>query len=388
MSTVICEARMVSDTRTEIEREVHAMLERYQATAETYGPELSHLWSLTTKHIQGGKLLRPLLLLETFEAATASASTPHPLRSTHRRDHIDPAARHVSHHAAALRVAASIEILHFAFLLHDDVIDRDTVRRGQSNLIGELAASAATRTGSAGDDQTPLHWGQSAAILMGDLLISAAHQVFARVEASPDRRERLLDLLEHTVLETVAGELTDVGLSAGLVNPALNTVLTMTTHKTATYTFELPLRAAVILAGGSPELELVLSTVGAHLGLAFQLQDDLLSVFGDAAVHGKGAHADLREGKQTAIMCFARLTSAWPSIEPDFGSADLSIERALRIQALLRECGAENFVRQLVDEQLAIAYEVLASASSAGVVPHPVREVVLRLMSTLEGRES
>ncbi len=368
-----------SRLRAEVEQELHALFSRHAATAQAYGPDFARLWSLAARHAQGGKLIRPMLLLESYDAVRrADEAAPPPADSC-----AEPA-RAAHDRAEALRIAAAVEALHYTFLLHDDVIDGDLIRRGRPNLIGELAEVSTGRARAAALQ----HWAQAGGLLAGDLLLSSAHQLFARADVPAETRLRLLDLLEHTVVETTAGEFADVGLSDGLIAADLSTVLAMTTRKTATYTFELPLRAAVILAGGSPQLESALSSAGLHLGLAYQLQDDLLSTFGDAGIHGKDPYSDLREGKQTAIICFARMTSAWPSIEAEFGNAHLSVETAQHMRDRLRECGAENFVHGLIDEQLTAFYEVLAGGSEAERIPDEVRTVLLDLAARLEGRQS
>lgn len=364
--------------RAEVESELAALFARHSTTAQAYGAEFTHLWSLAARHVQGGKLIRPILLLETYDAVRRErqswARTPHSAESV-------PG---VLDRTQVVRVAAAVEMLHYAFLLHDDVIDGDVRRRGQLNLIGELAESYSEASRGRGTR----HCADTGGILAGDLLLSMCHQVFARAELSAETRVRLLDLLEHTIIETTAGELVDVGLSDGVVDPDLSTVLAMTTRKTASYTFEFPLRAAAILAGASPQLESALSSAGSHLGLTFQLQDDLLSTFGDAALHGKDPFSDLREGKQTAIICFARMTSTWPALEADFGDPQLSEETGRRMRAQLIDCGAERFVKGLIDDQLTAFYEVLAAGDDSERIPAEVRVVLLDLVSRLEGRAS
>ncbi len=85
-----------------------------------------------------------------------------------------------------------------------------------------------------------MHWGTSSAILMGDLMLSGVYQSFARLDVPATMRERIFDLLGHTIDETVAGEFADVGLGDGCLEPELGTILEMSANKTATYTFELP----------------------------------------------------------------------------------------------------------------------------------------------------
>lgn len=377
MSATISTDVRRSRLRLEVEQELEALFSRQQTTAQAYGPEFSHLWAVASEQVAGGKLVRPILFLEAYDALRWATEPSEAFgEAALAQANID--------RAEVVKIAAAIEALHFTFLLHDDVIDGDLVRRGQLNLIGDLALVSPGTEPS----RQRMHWAQTGGILAGDLLLSVTHQIFARLDVPADIRIRMLDLLEHTIVESTAGEFADVGLSDGLVAPDLNTVLAMTRRKTASYTFEFPLRAAVILAGGSSELEHTLSAAGSHLGLAYQLQDDLLSVFGDPEIHGKDSCTDLREGKQTAIICYARMTSAWPSIEPDLGDPELSPSTAAYIRSRLRDCGAERFVESLIDEQLTAFYELLAGRRDSHQVPSGLRAVLLDLVGRLEGRQA
>lgn len=352
----------VEDLGTRIEEALRLRFAERAAAAERYGTDFVALWQTAAEHATGGKLLRPRLLLDLLRALS-----PHGLSKDETQ--------------RAIGIAVDVEMLHFAFLLHDDVIDGDLLRRRRPNLIGTLAQRHGV------DPSEPvLHWARSSAILLGDLLLTSATLGFARVDASTDTRDRLLALLEHTILETVAGEHADVALSDGVITPDLRTILATSAHKTATYSFVLPLRAAAVLAGAAPAAEEHLAAIGGHLGLAYQLQDDLLSVFGDADRHGKDPFSDLREGKETAIVAYARMTGHWPSIELRFGTADLTPSEATDMRDRLRECGAEDFVRGLVQEQLAAASTVLAEAEADGTLPPAVAHTILQLASRIEGR--
>ena len=368
-----------SRLRSEVEAELRGLFARPAVTAEAHGADFSRLWSLAAHHAQGGKLVRPLLLLEVYGALLGSREAFPASAPSHRLG-----ASGAQDRSEVVRIAAAVEALHYAFLLHDDVIDGDLVRRGRPNLIGELAQTRREEARPGGIR----HWAQAGGILAGNLMLSSAHQFFARARVPAESRLRLLDLLEHTVFATTAGEFADVGLGDGVVDSDLGTVLTMSSRKTASYSFELPLRAAVILAGGSRQLESRLSAAGAHLGLAYQLQDDLLSTFGDPGVHGKDAYSDLREGKQTAIICFARMSGSWARTGADFGDPGLSPERAERLRGRLRDCGAEDFVLDLIREQLNAFHEVLAGGGEAEQIPAEVRDVLLALVARVDGRQS
>ncbi len=358
-----------------IEDELARVLELRKLQASAYGSHFSELWDLATQCVLGGKLLRPKLLIGAFDALTTAQGNGAVFRDS------------------ALRIAAAVELLHYAFLLHDDVIDGDLTRRGRPNLIGSLlreqdeAAYRAMSEGARFSGSTrDLHWARTGGILMGDLMLSAAHQVFARESLPEEMRLRLLDLLDHTITESVVGEHLDVGLSDGVISAELTTVLSMSRLKTATYTFELPLKAAAILAGTASRAEGAIGDIGRHLGVAFQLQDDLLSTFGDHREHGKDAFSDLREGKETAIISYARMTSAWPSIEPNFGNPEMSDRDARHIQRLLTECGAEPFIHSLIDDQLRACFTVMASPDSR--IPAELAQLVSTLTASLDGRRT
>ena len=369
MTGVTSAPRARTHQHREIEREVRSLLGSRSARASVYGEPFAQLWSLASRCILGGKLLRPALLMEAFDALR-------PGNGGELRD-------------SALRIAAGIELLHVAFLLHDDVIDGDLLRRGSPNLIGALLQERDSGALGALDrprDGKSLHWARSNGILIGDLMLAAAHQVFARETVAPEMRLRLLDLLDHAITESVAGEQWDVGLSDGVLPSDVSAVLETSRLKTATYSFELPLRAAAVLAGVGEPVEDALAAVGRQLGVAFQLQDDLLSAFGRSEEHGKDPFSDLREGKETVIVAYARMTSAWASIEPRFGAHDLSRDEGMLIRSLLSRCGAEDFVRSLIDERIRAALDV--ASSEEHVVPPAMTDVIVRLVDTLEGRRS
>lgn len=353
----------------QIERALEAMLRDKLEEAHQYGEGFATMWRVAAECIVDGKMLRPRLFLNALEA----------LAPTQDNDQ-------------AIRLAAAIEMLHYSFLLHDDVIDGDLRRRGRPNFIGTLLrehelADRPAATAAQGDGQpAALHWARSNGILMGDLLLSTAHLLFAR-ESMPDpTRVRLLDLLDRTITESVAGEQLDVSLSDGILTADFETALRMSRLKTASYTFDFPLKAAVIIAGASETVEASVGVVASQMGLAFQLQDDLLSTFGQAAAHGKDAFSDLREGKETAIIAYARTTSAWPRIEPRFGDPDLTREDARRLRELLVECGADRYVQIVVDDLLSECATLLASPDTA--IPQPLAQFLTGFIDQLRERDS
>lgn len=340
-----------------ITAELRRLLDERTTRAERYGESVRALWEVAATCALGGKLVRPRLMLAAFDALDARAT------------HAD------ARYATAHQLAAAIELLHYAFLLHDDVIDADVQRRGRPNLVGTLADQRS--------DATPaqmMHWARSSGILVGDMLLSDVHSIFARIDVPAPVRTRLLDVLDHAIMESVAGEYLDVAFSDRILSPDLEAVRAMTGWKTAAYTFELPLRCAAILADASPEMESTIGAVGRHLGSAFQLHDDLHSTFGASDTHGKDEYSDLREGKITAIIAYARTTPQWPQIAPLFGNPALTRADAERMRAQLSAVGADRFVRDLLNSEVDAARHALAAAA----VPESLSVMITDLMNSLQ----
>lgn len=354
------------DFNEEIYRELNRTFASLSSQCRNYGQDFSACLDSAFQALRGGKLIRPRMLLGTYRTMSPDSST---------------------NYSSALQIAVAIELLHFSFLVHDDVIDGDLFRRGKLNFIGHILQQRDPENFSdSGPDADHLHWARSNGILMGNFFLSAAHQIFARLDLPHDARTRMLDLLEHTMNDSVAGEFLDVGLSSKAITPAMDTALEMSRLKTATYTFELPLRAAAILAGLSKEEELNVGDIGKNLGTAYQLQDDFLSTFGQAAEHGKDSFSDLREGKETTIISFARGTDLWPAISVDLGRSDLSTAQAEAIRDLLKECGAEKYSQDMIQKYLDACRKSI-QALGTGVRPNVI-DMLLGQVDQLASRRS
>lgn len=287
----------------------------------------SRLWAVLRSTVEGGRRIRPRVLLSAYD--DLAGSSPREPRDVTER------------------IAGAMEVLHIAFLAHDDVIDDDHTRHGRHNVAGTYAAQALR----AGASPAPAHaYGAAAGILAGDLALATAFRQIALSGAAPDSTADLLDLFHATLHITADGELSDVwlGLDHDAADDAdLGEVLATAERKTAVYTFELPLRAAALLAGRQG-LEVQLSRLGRTLGVAFQLRDDIDGTFGDPAQTGKSATSDLRDGKHTALVALARATPSWELIATVLGRRNASPQELALVRDLLESCGARAGVERMV----------------------------------------
>jgi len=124
--------------------------------------------------------------------------------------------------------------------------------------------------------------------------------------------------------------------------------------------------------------------VGRHLGVAFQLQDDLLSAFGASEEHGKDQFSDFREAKETVLIAYARLTQQWPSIEQLLGTESFTVASGHAIQHLLIECGAREFIESMIEDQVRAAVTKLSEHHAA--IPAAVPQFMLSFVDSLERR--
>ncbi|MEP7763704.1 polyprenyl synthetase family protein [Sanguibacter sp. 25GB23B1] len=315
-----------------VDSALDAFFDQGIARSAAYGPHYEALWQSLRDATQGGKRFRPALVLGMYELLGG------------RDDEL------------VCTVAAAVELLHSAFVIHDDVIDHDDTRRGRPNVSGTFARRA-TVAGS--DDHGARNVGHAAGILAGDLALTGAARMISLSTAEPHVKAELLDLLDHAIFATAAGELSDVQFSAGPGPVDLPEILTMEAHKTAVYSFELPLQAGAILAGADRRTIEWLSHFGREVGIAFQLLDDLQGVFGDARVTGKSVLTDLREGKITPIIAHARSTSAWESIRPVLGDPDVTEDQAAGVREALERSGTRTSIERLADEYLESALRLV-----------------------------
>ncbi|MCP2334755.1 family 2 encapsulin nanocompartment cargo protein polyprenyl transferase [Actinomadura rupiterrae] len=272
----------------------------------------------------GGKVLRPALVLLCAEAVGGTAR-------------------------AALPAAVAVELVHNFSLLHDDVMDGDLTRRHR-----------------------PTAWnvfGAGAAILAGDALLARAQELLA---ASPDA----VRVLSRAVLDLVEGQASDVAFERR-TDVGLPECVRMAERKTgALIGASCGLGASA--GGGSAEQAARLTAFGHRLGLAFQLVDDLLGIWGDPSATGKAAHSDLRSRKKS-LPVVAALTSGTKAADElaalYYQDRPLGDDERARAAALVEAAGGRDWARRRADELLTEALTELDAATPTDSAAVRLREL-------------
>ncbi len=240
-----------------------------------------------------------------------------------------------------LSVACAWELIHSAMLMHDDIIDRDLVRHGQPNIAGRYQEIY----GPTGVTDME-HYASSAALLSGDLLISYSQQIILESNLASDIKIQLLKYINQAIFEVVGGEFIDT--ETALYSIQKTDARKIARYKTASYTFIMPLLTGAALAGAGHQEQARLREIGNNLGIAFQLTDDILGIFGDMEVTGKTTDGDIREKKHTMLVqeAYNRLEGVEKDKLAKFYSSDfiLSDGDIETVRQLLVSSGAKQAV--------------------------------------------
>ncbi|MGW4210827.1 polyprenyl synthetase family protein [Lentzea sp. NPDC004789] len=271
---------------------------------------------------------------------------------------------------AVVRALVALELLQCCALVHDDVMDRSPVRRGRPS-VHELFALRHRRSRWAGSAR---QYGDSAAVLVGDLALAWADDALVTAGLSAAALQRAWVPWQAMRTEMMAGQHLDLlGVARG--DESLEQALRVAALKTASYTVERPLHLGAAIAGAGPDVVACLREFGRDVGVAFQLRDDLIGVFGDPEVTGKPIGEDLREGKRTALMAIAlsRATNGSAALLRRTLEGPVNDELVDEVCALLVRLGAVAAVEEHIDVLVANG---LAALDRAALDPGAKRELI------------
>ncbi|MBA3338794.1 MAG: polyprenyl synthetase family protein [Geodermatophilaceae bacterium] len=362
--------------RERVEIELAGFLDRKLADLTAIDPDLTAVGdAICDLVLEGGKRLRPAFTYWGWRGALDTVSY----------DHQPPAELDDD---AIVRVAASLELVQAGALIHDDVMDRASTRRGQPALhvrFAELHARMGWSGAASG-------YGQGVAIVAGDIALTWAQEMIRTAGVEDEALARVAPVYDAMRLEVMAGQYLDLRGQVDSRRPdeeALAAAWRTARFKSASYTVARPLHIGALVAGPhSAEGPLLTSYTeyGFALGEAFQLRDDVLGVFGDPEQTGKPAGDDLREGKQTLLVILARRrasANARALFQRLIGRPDLSGLDIDQLRMVIEGSGALAEVEVLIAQRV----EAALTALELGPVGGEPREVLEQLATTLTARD-
>ena len=199
-----------------------------------------------------------------------------------------------------IEASASIELIHSYLLMHDDIIDQDDLRHGIKTTHVHYAQMARAEFKNKDAD----HFGNSMAIIIGDMMSSLGNRILFESKFASELIIKALHRMQGIVSFTIIGEAEDVMIE-NRGQATEREILRMYENKTAKYTIEGPLHLGAILAGADNKFLQTLTAYSIPAGIAFQIQDDILGVFGTVGKTGKPVGSDVRQGKQTILVAKA-----------------------------------------------------------------------------------
>jgi geranylgeranyl diphosphate synthase type I len=323
--------------RAEVERALSDFIGRRRHDLASMSEDLLPCIDAITDLLAGGKRLRPAFCYWGWRAC-GGADCP-----------------------AIFQAAAALELLHASALVHDDVMDASDTRRGRPAVHKRFTASHA----SAGWHGSPDAFGAGAAILVGDLLLAWTDEMLRTSGLAPAAVRSGMGVLDAMRTEVFGGQFLDLlGQAEG--RSGIDSALLVVTYKSAKYTVERPLHLGVALAFDANAEEMAVtaafSDYGIPLGIAFQLRDDILGVFGDPARTGKPVSDDLREGKRTVLLAIARQradTAQALVLDKSVGNPQLSKAEADQVKDIIVGTGALSECELMIDKNVEQALAVL-----------------------------
>lgn len=236
--------------------------------------------------------------------------------------------------------ALSFELLHDFMLVHDDIIDKSNIRRGSPSLHKMLNNYLDKHEGVKFN-------GQDLGIVAGDIIYAFALQAFMSLKEQSERKEKAMQRFIDAAVYTGCGELLELlsGLKK-LEDITKQDIYKIYDYKTSYYTFALPLSIGAMLAGACEKQTNQLLQAGLYLGKAFQIQDDILGIFGGEKKTGKSSLTDLQEAKKTLLIWYS------------FNNSNKKIKHTIKNLLSKRKATQENLyaMRKIISSSGALGY--------------------------------
>ncbi|HSX27416.1 MAG TPA: polyprenyl synthetase family protein [Patescibacteria group bacterium] len=265
-------------------------------------------------------------------------------------------------HKSALKLAVAIELIQNYLLIVDDVMDHSKSRRRLPTIheqyLGLIKSSLPI--------EKTVHLSNMLGINVGLIAQHMASEYLATIDDDPNRLLKTHKLFHANILNTCYGQIEDL-FNNSYRQVGEEEIIQTYILKSSYYSFINPLQLGATLAGASAKDIEILKQFGVHAGLAFQLQDDLIGMFGDQEKSGKSNTDDLKEGKMTLLIHHGLAHSSpqeFKKIHEALGNDKLTLKQYADVQNILEKAGSREFVQQRAKEESRLALECIEPLKS------------------------
>lgn len=355
-----------------IQSRIDGFLDARASILVSIADELSPIAAYSRDFLSGGKRFRALFCFWGWQAVRSAGD-----------DGAETAITPGGPLDAVVSVASALEVFHAAALVHDDIIDNSDTRRGAPAAHRRFQGLHAENRWQ-GSGET---FGTGAATLLGDLLLILSDELFDEgltEVVSPSARRAARAEFNRMRIDVMAGQYLDIfeeiGWSGQPDADQLERAERVIVYKSAKYSIEAPLLIGANLAGATVGQLDALRDFGLPLGIAYQLRDDLLGVFGDASVTGKPSGDDLREGKRTVLIALTREaipSGARATLDELLGDPTLTAQQIETMQMTIRASGAVDKVEKMISDNVARAIAAVEAAPIGAQARAQLRELAV-----------
>lgn len=363
---------------SQVQENLDSFCHKQRSDFEAISADLVPVVDYTQSLLQGGKRFRALFCYWAWRSSLS--------QSLHQQSQSEVE----ESEAAIAGIAASLEMFHAAALVHDDLLDQSDTRRGAPSIHKRFETLHAERVWAG----SPERFGVAGSVLVGDLMLGWSSEIFGNALLHSPTREiesACRDEFSLMRVEVMAGQYLDVleenAAATRSLSEAVGRAEKVILYKTAKYSIEAPLRIGAAFAGADQGTLNSFTSFGIPLGIAFQLRDDILGVFGDPSVTGKPAGDDLREGKRTVLVALtkqslaARSTSMSQAFEELLTSRELETQQIAFMQQLIKESGALDKTERMINELADRSLEALDEASLDTQAKEVLRSLALKVIN-------
>jgi geranylgeranyl diphosphate synthase type I len=324
--------------KVDVDLEIENYLDRVIKESKSVDPFVMNAVKFFKKTIlAGGKRIRPLMMYYGYKAAGGTDTKE------------------------ILKTSISIELIHAFLLMHDDIIDRDDLRHGKKTMHARYRDYNKHFL----FNNNAEHFGVSIAIIVGDFIYSLGNQILFESNFDSKLIVRALNKMQGIVGKTCIGEMQDVYMEYSK-NVSESDILKMYENKTAKYTFEGPLQLGAMLAGADEQFCEKLSDYAIPVGIAFQIRDDMLGVFGDEKKTGKPVGSDIAEGKKTFLVSRTYKNASkkqQQDLKKLMGNENIDLEGVEKFRTIVKQTGAQESVETYMTDLIIQSQKALNNLS-------------------------